>query len=105
MVAQQTASPATTQSTPRLPAYRPTIEVIDEATGRYAVESETYKYLMYEVDIYLLSCTCPAGQNGRPCKHGQIAYGFAEARRQQRLAALRVQYPNPVAALLDAYPA
>jgi hypothetical protein len=60
------------------------VEVDDEAAGRYAVESETYPGIMYMVDVLNLSCTCPAGQRGVPCKHSHIAYGYALARRQAR---------------------
>lgn len=53
---------------------------------RYRVPSSTDPAVTYAVDLDADTCTCPAGQHGRPCKHRrscEAAESAATARRRQ----------------------
>lgn len=72
--------------TPFVPAIETTATV-----GVFLVESQyVAPGQMYVTDIYEQTCTCPAGQAGRYCKHQRAAEAFHDARvLAERAAAAR----------------
>lgn len=55
-------------------AYTPSIQLVDRMAGRYLVSSETYTYVLYEVDAINGRCECTANaQWGKVCKHIRLA--------------------------------
>jgi len=68
------------------PAYRPRV-MLTATRSVYRVESERMPGVTYRVDAVAGTCTCPAGQWEKPCKHARIGLMVWEAQRQMCLAA------------------
>lgn len=66
----------------RKSTYRPHVRLVDASRGLYTVQSQTYIYVLYGVDVVLGTCECEAGQQGfRNCmKHGGVCKHVAAAR-------------------------
>ncbi len=59
------------------PQYRPHIR--RESADTFSVQSERYGYILYSQQVLAnghVTCTCPAGQHGRPCKHAHIIAAY-----------------------------
>lgn len=83
--------PRTTRTPKPAPApYRPHVRRTT-MYGVYTVESESQPGLAYTTDAILETCTCPAGQHNKPCKHVRLSILVWMAHRRLRGAARRQQ--------------
>lgn len=55
-------------------SYKPRLQPIDVAGGRYRVQSEKNAAVYYITDARFGICSCPAGVHGHYCKHLRIVY-------------------------------
>jgi len=68
------------------PAYRPRV-LLTATRSVDRVESESTRGRWYTVDAVAGTCTCPAGQWEKPCKHARLGLAVWTAQRQMCLAA------------------
>ena len=94
------STPTTAQSSTLRPPYAPALErartqgltITRVEPSKWLVDSYSTPgtcYEVYRVGPFGWQCTCPAGQNGRPCKHTALAQ--EDARQGAKLADLGVR--------------